>query len=145
MAFVYCGFLKEPTGLLKIFLLCLSIIDVCLARAGFHLVPYIETVDARWLAYVTCGAFVLILTVLVLSMIFSNEMSMSADILFSLAGTALYLATGSLAIEAYESKTDEQRHTQGMAFGSMCIITGIIYFIHLVLLFMKLRSNKSTI
>ncbi|CAB4062204.1 unnamed protein product [Lepeophtheirus salmonis] len=83
MAFVYCGFLKEPTGLMKIFLLCLSIINVCLARAGFHLVPYIETVDARWLAYVTSGGYVLILSVLVLSMIFSNEMSMSADILFS--------------------------------------------------------------
>ncbi|QQP38502.1 Hypothetical protein FKW44_019086 [Caligus rogercresseyi] len=36
-----------------------------------------------------------------------NSLSFSfQDILFSLAGTALYLATGSLAIEAYESKTE---------------------------------------
>ncbi|XP_040564175.1 uncharacterized protein [Lepeophtheirus salmonis] len=145
MAFVYCGFLKEPTGLMKIFLLCLSIINVCLARAGFHLVPYIETVDARWLAYVTSGGYVLILSVLVLSMIFSNEMSMSADILFSLVGTALYLATGTMAVMAYDDTEDDYRRNEGMAFGGMCIVTGIIYFIHLVLLLKKLRSNKSTI
>jgi hypothetical protein len=125
---------KSPTGLLKIINLCLVIIVIVLARAGWRGAPVAHILDPLWLTSITTGAYILILGTILFSYLLGEQVPYKMEAIFMFVGTILFLAIGSLSVESYQYRTEGYIRDTGLALGSIAIITGIFMFIDTLLL-----------
>lgn len=132
---------KSPTGLLKIVNLCLVIIVIVLARAGWKGNPIAHVLDPLWLTSITTGAYVLILGTILFSYILGEQTAYKMEAIFMFVGTILFLAIGSLSVETYQYRTDGFTRDTGLALGSIAIITGIFMFVDTLLLVKKIAGK----
>jgi hypothetical protein len=125
---------KSPTGILKIVNVCLVIIVIVLARAGWKGAPVAHILDPLWLTSITTGAYILILGTILFSYLLGEQVPYKMEAIFMFIGTILFLAIGSLSVESYQYRTEGYIRDTGLALGSIAIITGIFMFIDTLLL-----------
>jgi len=126
---------------LKIIHVCLVIIVIVLARAGWRGAPVAHVVDPLWLTSITTGAYILILGTILFSYILGEQIAYKMETIFMFVGTILFLAIGSLAVQEYSYRTEGYIRDTGLALGSIAIITGIFMFIDTLLLIKSIAGK----
>ncbi|KAL0279470.1 UNVERIFIED_CONTAM: hypothetical protein PYX00_001018 [Menopon gallinae] len=81
-----------------------------------------------------CGYLIILIGVYA-GYLFSMPISKRIDIFYSVAGCALFVASGALAIEQYQNAYKSETRDIGLAKGSLAIINGLAFLIDAFLSF----------
>jgi len=122
--------MKSPNCLLKIVALVLAIIVCGLGRGvplGFG------GIDVGWLYHGTIIGGIITLVIMIITYLLGDVLPLRTEALFVMIYCIMFIATGGCAIDVYQNVLRETRD-EGLAMGSMAIITGLVMFIDLLLL-----------
>merc|ERR1711953_961770 len=122
--------LKSPNGLLKIIALVLAIIVCGLGRGAF--IGFADG-NVSWLYHGTIVGGIITLVIMIITYLLGDVLPLRTEALFVMIFSIMFIATGGCAIEAYQKVLLTTRD-EGLAMGSMAIITGLVMFIDLLLL-----------
>jgi len=120
---------KSPNFLLKICALALIVIVLGLSRG----VPVgLLTSDEIWLHHGTVVGAAITWIIMILAYLLGDNLPLRTEALFVVIYSIMFIATGGCAIKRYDNGV--LKRDEGLAMGSMAVITGVVMFVDLLLL-----------
>lgn len=121
--------MKSPNFLLKIVALVLIIIVLGLGRG----VPLeLGTFDRTWLYHGTVVGAAITWIIMIVAYLLGDNLALRVEALFVMIYSIMFIATGAVTIQTYDNGV--LRRDEGLAKGSIEVITGIVMFVDLLLL-----------
>lgn len=116
----------------------LKFLEIALAITciGLHLHSFAARDENEQL--VICGTFLGFLVILIgifVGMFTGEPVGKKVDIFFSLAGCALFVASGALSIQFFDNMYKGDLRDKGLAKGSLAIINGVFFLLDAVFTF----------
>ncbi|KAJ1527990.1 hypothetical protein ONE63_007918 [Megalurothrips usitatus] len=112
-------------------------LEFALAAAclGLHYHSFVDKQTSLMLASATFGGYLIITAGVFAGLLVGTPINRRIDIYFCLLGCALFIASGSLAIEFFQNQGKSELRNYGLAKAALAIINGIIFLVDAVFVY----------
>ncbi|KAJ8949101.1 hypothetical protein NQ318_017006 [Aromia moschata] len=102
---------------------------IALCCIGLHYKSRTNDFNADTISATAYGGYVIILIGGFAGYLMSTPINRRIDIFFSLAGCAIFVASGALNIEIYKDSSSSEWRNYGLAKASLAIINGVLFLL----------------
>uniref|UniRef100_A0A0K2V9W8 MARVEL domain-containing protein n=1 Tax=Lepeophtheirus salmonis TaxID=72036 RepID=A0A0K2V9W8_LEPSM len=133
--------LRTPSGFLKLLEIILVFIILILVRFVFEHEYIFGSTDMKFIGIGTIVGYSIIVPCVLLTYMLGSNMSI-LELFINLIGSILFIVIGAIVIQTYSGCRRRGQCNDGLALGSLCIVSGVLFLIDFLF---AIRSTRITI